>query len=494
MLKLVSVYDLAILSSVSASLLSLLPVDSIPPLRLRPLFNVGVQDIPSLEVPKTQRPEPSTTSSPASSDDDFPPSWIACTTDDVLATKPQLFDVLVNLPPPPVPSFPSSTTTSATNLMHPGAQNRPAYPRIYPSTPTLSRSVPRNSVKATRRDLRRYLTLQSGLRDLPSARPVAKSRPPEQRDRTAPRPEPDADEDTSSLLSSSTISSSLSRSDEVVGATPWALIAYTSFIWWASAGEKRGGLGVEEDEEEEVGEEERDRSLLYGHDARTSSLTRRRRAGEEDEGEEEGLAGGGLEEEEDGETDMMSKETAIVGYFHRLTALMFTTVSDAMSRVDGEGVRRGDGLDSSSSSPVISTGRNDASKGLGIVDSEPRQPGQEQDESTQPEDPVAEEVVGEQVRSEDEDEDEDGADESAPLLRATQPEEDAKSEHEVADGVDDEDLHPAVPLTSTDLTQMGLDIWSQADRVFAEEFVAVWWGRRAVVQGGRIECCGVRVL
>lgn len=45
-----------------------------------------------------------------------------------------------------------------------------------------------------------------------------------------------------------------------------------------------------------------------------------------------------------------------------------------------------------------------------------------------------------------------------------------------------------------DMTRMGLDIWSVSDRAFVEELVEFYWGRRAVVRGGRVECCGVRVL
>ena len=41
---------------------------------------------------------------------------------------------------------------------------------------------------------------------------------------------------------------------------------------------------------------------------------------------------------------------------------------------------------------------------------------------------------------------------------------------------------------------MGLDVWSQADREFVEELVALYWGRRAEVQVARVECCGVRIL
>lgn len=51
-----------------------------------------------------------------------------------------------------------------------------------------------------------------------------------------------------------------------------------------------------------------------------------------------------------------------------------------------------------------------------------------------------------------------------------------------------------VEITSDDLTKMGLDVWSESDRAFVEELVDFYWGRKARVQGGGVECCGVRVL
>lgn len=51
-----------------------------------------------------------------------------------------------------------------------------------------------------------------------------------------------------------------------------------------------------------------------------------------------------------------------------------------------------------------------------------------------------------------------------------------------------------VEISSDDMTKMGLDVWSESDRAFVEELVEFYWGRKARVQGGRVECCGVRVL
>ncbi|ERF72536.1 hypothetical protein EPUS_02817 [Endocarpon pusillum Z07020] len=454
-------YDISIISSVPESLLPLLPVDSIPPLSLRPLFNVGVTDIPILE--NSPQHQSSTNTEPTS---EFSPSWIACTTDDVLATKPQLYDILVDLPP----------SSQSAPIIHPTPPSPPAafkkhtpYPKIYPSSPLLSRLAPQHGIKATRRDLRRYLTLRSNLRNLPSAKPPAPAPniPPERRDRTAPRPEDDDDiEDQDSTTSDSSLFSTFSRTS-VIESTPWALIAYTSFIWWASAGEKKRGLG--EDDEQQVSEDEQDRALLLsGHDEAEA---------EEGEGQEDEERFGGL-----------SKETAIVGYFHRLTGLIFTTVSDAISRVDGEGVRRGGDYtkyadDNENESAGRGQSREEAVHGLGLMS---------------PSDEPADIAAGKDAGGREEGEDADtavaapsnGEGEDEPLL----PQASSSKTPSLSSSLDEERPTALVEITSEDMAQMGLDVWSSADRSFVEELVLLWWGREAVVRGGRVECCGVRVL
>lgn len=52
---------------------------------------------------------------------------------------------------------------------------------------------------------------------------------------------------------------------------------------------------------------------------------------------------------------------------------------------------------------------------------------------------------------------------------------------------------PPIPITTEDMSRMGLDIWSESDRVFVKELVGLYWGRRADVRGGGVECCGVRI-
>jgi Domain of unknown function (DUF4484)/DENN domain-containing protein 11 len=411
---------LSILSSVPKALLSLLPVDSVPPLRLRPLFNIGILDIPTLTAIS---PAQSITHVPSS---EFSPSWIACTTDELLATKPQLYDVLVSLPPPSSITWPNSE------------KPRP-YPKIYPSQPSKAGSALPNAhlLKATQRDLRRYINLRSDLHTLPSAKPST-----EERQGTAGSEYNEAEigSDDASTTSSQSTQDTLPGSDDVVEATPWAQIAYTGFIWWASAGEKRTGLGVGDGEK---GEDDRDRALLMSTDQA------------QDEGFDSVVIDGTDDLRGRGRVGMC-RELAIVRYFHRLTGLIFATISDAISRVDGEEVRRGEPY-----------GRADEdSEGLIRGPS-----GQEESHLSRDDENGSDEYGNE----------DDEADETIALLPS--------------EIVDNSSLDQAtVIINSADMEQMGLDVWSRADRDFVVELVQLWWGRAAVVTARRIECCGVWVL
>jgi Domain of unknown function (DUF4484)/DENN domain-containing protein 11 len=334
------------------------------------LFNVGVQDIP--ELSNTSRGD----------DTDFSvhsrPSWIACTTDDVLATKPELFDMLVVLPP-------AHAKNAATRV----------YPKLVESTPSQSRNFPNIGLKATQRDARRYQTLRAGLRSMRSSKP-------------GPGGEAVNDEeDANSIVSQA--SSTLSRTS-VVEPVSWSLVAYTSLVWWASAGEKRSGPN-----EEEEAEQEQDRSLLMTDNHVMEAVM-------------------------PGHSDQdIPREMALVSYFQRLTSLIFTTVSDAISRQDGEEVRRDGNMEINEYHDT------------------------ETDETA-----VAEDADSDQVAVDDDD--------TQPLMKG-------------GEGQDE-----AIEILQEDMTTMGLDVWSAADRTFVEELVKLWWGRTAAVRGGRVECCGVQLL
>ncbi|CAI6336725.1 unnamed protein product [Periconia digitata] len=67
----------------------------------------------------------------------------------------------------------------------------------------------------------------------------------------------------------------------------------------------------------------------------------------------------------------------------------------------------------------------------------------------------------------------------------------------VIEGADDDDNgnedEEVVVVDKEDLSRMGLDTWSEADRAFLSEFVWMWFGRIIEVRGTSIDCCGVRI-
>jgi hypothetical protein len=58
------------------------------------------------------------------------------------------------------------------------------------------------------------------------------------------------------------------------------------------------------------------------------------------------------------------------------------------------------------------------------------------------------------------------------------------------DGDDDGD---ALIIDRDDLSRMGLDTWSEADRAFVQEFGSLYFGRTVGVKGSEVDCCGMRV-
>ncbi|KAJ5352061.1 Protein of unknown function DUF2347 [Penicillium brevicompactum] len=232
------VYDLSLLASLPNSLLDLLPTDRTPPLRPRPLFNVGIHDIPYLSTFDPAR-------SISSQDPETDPSWIACSTDTVLTMKPTLFDTLITLPAP---------------------HTKQAEERIFPKLSLTNHSNPQHpfTLKATQRDARRFAMLRRSLHHLTSS-------------------------DTDSTYSSS----------PVVEPVSWTRLAYTSFMWWASAGENRDGLT----EEEEEAQLEQDSRLL----ASVENLS---------------------------PANDQPPEVALVAYFRRMTAMIFGTLAGVIARND----------------------------------------------------------------------------------------------------------------------------------------------------------------
>lgn len=247
-------YNLSILSSISPQTSSASGIPDASHSRLRPLYNIGVSDIPSLQEDARGRKDSATTEQ----------GWVACTTDDVLSTKPELYDLLILMPP----------SESQQSLIR-------TFPKIVKSLPSLNKNFPRIGLKATQRDLDRYIHLQQGLGQFPPSRVVDLTKP-------------SSDDDSASI---SSVSSTYSTHRTVVEPTSWSRVAYTSLVWWASAGDRRGGLA----ELEEM-EAEHDLSLL---------------------------------QEDDNSNEDETREVAFVAYFHRMTSLIFQTIAQAIARADG---------------------------------------------------------------------------------------------------------------------------------------------------------------
>lgn len=191
------VYLLSVLSNLPTSILD--ELDDVST-RLDPLFTVGTYDLSDLM---------SRSASVRAGEAD---AWIACTSDELLATKNDIYDVRV--------LFPGSTVTYGENSTWPSIMTRSGEP-----------------LRATQRDLRRYKALRRRLYKL--VHDDSDESPPSEAD------------DEALLRDASTEESEIEWvvPDEsgVAEPLPWAAIAYDSFLWWASAGERSSEMR-EEDE------------------------------------------------------------------------------------------------------------------------------------------------------------------------------------------------------------------------------------------------------
>ena len=373
----------------------MIPLEPLPS-RLQPLFSVGIHDIDDLSR-KTHDP-------------DY--GWVACSTDDVLTVKTDIYDVLVTIPP---------------------CYSNKAPEKVWPRMKNSSSQ----ELKASQRDLRRYRTLRQSIkRQFPriqsASTPYSSARLrrlSNTKDAATDEPLSDieADEEatyntneTTALLALENThetfdDASSTRDEQLIEPLSWSALAYNSFMWWASAGEKRAGL------EEEV---ERDAAMFrdFNGPSYSDSTTPGGSGGA-------GTRGGSRSDRRRSSANIMTPsgpgglltdgspaapEMAIIAYFHRLTATILGTLAQLVARAeDGEegpeGIEADQGL------------RNEGE----VKDDAPRSP---------------------------------------------------------------------VFVGSEDMVRMGLDVWSDADKKFVEELLDLYWGRKADVQGGHIECCGVRIL
>jgi hypothetical protein len=296
------VYDISVLSNIPLAVMDLL-APTAPPQRLRPLFSIGVHDIPFLEDDlKASTSQPVIIDEDEDGEDleDSGRGWIACTTDDILTMKNSLYDVLITLP--------HSYSTNAKDKVWPKIES------------------PRGTeIKATQRDLRRYRALKWGLSRAavePHSPALGKSNATNTSngDVAGPSSSGPAIAPDGPLLDTS-------DTDPIVEPPSWSALAYSGFMWWASAGERRIDT-----EDESV----HDSILLDGFgnsaDPQTPRSARSR---------SQSSLSQMLSQQAPGDQSAR-REMAIIAYFHRLTTRILTTLSDIIdatnpdSEEDGE--------------------------------------------------------------------------------------------------------------------------------------------------------------
>lgn len=279
---------MSVLSNIPLSVSNLISPKA-PSQRLRPLFAIGVHDIPLLEedlLASTQ--SEALVGDDSDEEEGLGCGWIACTTDEIMATKSKLYDVLVAMP---------------------ATHSQDALPKIWPDVNTAG---PKN-IKATQRDLRRYRSLMWGL----SRAKVEAHNSTVERTDTGGRLRRS---DTSTTLVESLVPesplSSLPDTDTIVEPVSWPALAYAGFLWWASAGERSIAL----DEETET-----DNSLLDGLSLEPQAPRTTK-----------GRSFSGTTTISDSTDSSAKKELAIIAYFHRLTTLIISTLSDIVDAADSD--------------------------------------------------------------------------------------------------------------------------------------------------------------
>lgn len=274
------VYNLSVLSNIPLSLSNILR-DQSPTHRLRPLFTIGVHDVPFLTADHEASKRREQGSDTAIDDDDEAGSgWIACTTDSILAMKDTLWDMLITMPP--------EHSVNAKDKVWPTVE----CPRGQP-------------VKATQRDLRRFNTLRTGL-----ARLATSSTPPTSSSGNLSR------RISTSHSNHSTFQSPDDSFDKITEPLSWAALAYNGYMWWASAGEQ-----LRSEEQEEYS---RDAALL-------ADLTPSPQTPMSMPNPAESLASLASARRTSDEARL---ELAIIAYFHRLTTQMLSILSDLVDSAD----------------------------------------------------------------------------------------------------------------------------------------------------------------
>ncbi|KAF8253618.1 hypothetical protein K440DRAFT_575470 [Wilcoxina mikolae CBS 423.85] len=309
------VYDISILSNIPLSVADLLPTE---PSRLKPLFNIGVHDIPLLETEAKIRAE---TENPPDAEHG---AWVACTTDEILSMKRNLWDVIIHLPPP---------------------HAKQAKEKVWPTVET-NQGLP---IKATQRDLRRFRALVKSLKN-------------RYRRKQSLFLDTEDDELGQPIICApgqiDTDTEEPGNIESLCEKLTWREMAYSGFMWWASAGEQQ-----HHDAEAEDGRLLLDTHFTYtptvaDHNtswsdsdndddvspfAATSSSTspptashrlssRRRRRRSVIHRRSTNLRQEGVG----------SEEMDLIAYFHRMTQRVFSVLVDAVATAEGDDGSEGD--------------------------------------------------------------------------------------------------------------------------------------------------------
>lgn len=114
--------------------------------------------------------------------------------------------------------------------------------------------------------------------------------------------------------------------DSIIEPLSWSALAYSGFMWWASAGEQRLHSDAEYDA---------DASLLSGLSLSPSSPTLARPRSQSSAS----VPLAGIRSNITGGDQDAKQEMAIIAYFHRLTSQIVTTLSDIVDITDSDDER-----------------------------------------------------------------------------------------------------------------------------------------------------------
>lgn len=271
------------MSNIPQATLDLLPSSSASH-RLRPLFSIGVHDIPFLTEDAKKRSE--TTDGASDSDSEARAGWIACTTDSILSKKDMLWDMLITLPP---------------------AHSSNAKIHVWPTVES-PHGVP---VRATQRDMRRFRSLKAGIARMEGN--VVLSSPD--------TPQTAAAHNEDSAL--------LDDAERVVEPPTWTALAYSGFMWWASAGEK-----PRSDEAEETAQ---DASLLSDLATSSAGMNMPRTADVAASVSSLAPRRVSIPASAPLELDEARVELSVIAYFHRLTTQLLGALVDAIDDTSDSG-------------------------------------------------------------------------------------------------------------------------------------------------------------